>query len=59
MNVRAASVHPKRDKEIHREQPKGFEKINSIHNKLFCKLKTQYVDWSTQPKVSIKIYQFF
>ena len=32
-------MHPKKDKEVYLEQPKGFEKLDSNGNKLVCKLK--------------------
>ena len=39
MDVKAAYLHPKIDKEVYLEQPKGFEKLDSNGNKLVCKLK--------------------
>ena len=44
MDVKAAYLHPKIDKDVYLEQPKGFEKLESNGNKLVCKLKNQYMD---------------
>ena len=39
MDVKAAYLHPKIDKKVYLEQPKGFEKVDSNGHKLVCKLK--------------------
>ena len=39
MDVKAAYLHPKIDKDVYLEQPKGFEKLDSNGNKLVCQLK--------------------
>ena len=59
IDVKAAYLHPKIDKEIYLEQPKDFETLHSNGNKLVYKLKNQYKDLSKQPKIGIRSFQLF
>ena len=38
MDVKAAYLHPKIDKEVYLEQPKGFEKLDIKGNKLVSEI---------------------
>ena len=44
MDVKAAYLHYKIDKEIYREQSKIFEMLDSTGGKLVCKLIDQCID---------------
>ena len=39
MDLKAAYLHPERDKEVFIEQPKKFEHLDSDSNKIHCKLE--------------------
>ena len=44
MDLKAAYLYPKIDKQVYLEQPQRFEKLESNGNKLVCELKNQYMD---------------